>query len=175
MTHKSRKLQFKIESNEYFMRLISLIDSLSEEERLRTLDFSNDPTKTEAHWNRDKSIKDILAHLFEWHKIHINWINSNKNGIHISFLPKPYTWDNYIEFNIEIRDKHQHISFDEAYQELLKTHDQVMEIFDSLSEKELFEKDVFFWAENRAIIGKFDGVTKSHYEWAIEKILAHKK
>ncbi len=33
------------------------------------MDFSKDEKKEEAHWQRDKDLKDILVHLYEWIKL----------------------------------------------------------------------------------------------------------
>jgi hypothetical protein len=175
MSNQITKKSFIHQTELVFKKLIDLIDSLSETELSTSFDFSNDPTKTEAHWSRDKNLRDILTHLLEWQKIHISWMKSNMNAIPMSFLPKPYTWSNYVGLNIEIWEKYQHIPYDIAYQEFVMTHHQVMKLIEASSEEELFEQDVYPWAEGRALIGKFDGVTKSHYEWAIKKILAHQK
>jgi hypothetical protein len=175
MSNQVTKKSFMQQTELSFKKLINLIKSLSEHELSTSFDFSNDPTKTEAHWNRDKNMRDILTHLLEWQKIHISWFQSNMSGVVVSFLPQPYTWKNYVGLNIEIWEKYQNMPYETAYQELIMTHHQVMKLIDRLSEEELFNKNVFEWAEGRALIGKFDGVTKGHYEWAIEKILAHQK
>ncbi len=42
-------------SNEQYQKLNDLINSLSEKELNTEFDFSDDPKKTERHWNRDKT------------------------------------------------------------------------------------------------------------------------
>jgi hypothetical protein len=44
----------------------------------------------EAHWKRDKNLRDVLVHLYEWHQLLLNWFNSNQNGDTKTFLPEPY-------------------------------------------------------------------------------------
>lgn len=39
---------------------------LSEDELQTPFDFSKDPKKKEAHWKRDKNLRDVLIHLYEW-------------------------------------------------------------------------------------------------------------
>lgn len=52
--------------------------------------FAFDDTKKEAHWKRDKNLRDVLIHLYEWHQLTIHWIAANLNGEEQPFLPKPY-------------------------------------------------------------------------------------
>lgn len=68
------------------------IEGLSEKEMSEPFDFSEDEKKKEAHWKRDKNVRDILIHLYEWHMLLINWIAANEKGENTPFLPKPYNW-----------------------------------------------------------------------------------
>ena len=43
-----------------------LIASLTEKELSTPFDF---PDKKEAHWKRDRNVRDILVHLYEWHML----------------------------------------------------------------------------------------------------------
>ncbi len=65
-------------SNTNFQKLWEIIDSLSEKEFNTPFDFSNNPKLKEAHWKRDKNVRDILVHLYEWHQLLINWITKNR-------------------------------------------------------------------------------------------------
>ncbi len=61
-------------SNEIFEKLWKLIDSFSEKEFSTAFDFSDNPKLKEAHWQRDKNVRDVLIHLYEWHQLLIHWI-----------------------------------------------------------------------------------------------------
>lgn len=78
-----------------YEKLNVLISGLIETELKTPFDFSKDVKKKEAHWRRDKNLKDILIHLYEWHQLLLNWVKSNQNGDNKLFLPKPYTWKTY--------------------------------------------------------------------------------
>jgi hypothetical protein len=41
----------------------------------------------EAHWSRDKNVRDVFVHLFEWLELLLNWVNENKKGNKCNFLP----------------------------------------------------------------------------------------
>ena len=55
-----------------------LISSLTEKEV--TTPFAFDEKKKEAHWKRDKNLRDVLIHLYEWHQLLLNWVSANRNG-----------------------------------------------------------------------------------------------
>ena len=40
--------------------------------------------------DRDKRVRDALAHLYEWYLLLINFIQKNLSGERASFLPQPY-------------------------------------------------------------------------------------
>lgn len=40
--------------------------------------FAFDEKKKEAHWKRDKNLRDVLVHLYEWHQLLIGWIAANR-------------------------------------------------------------------------------------------------
>ncbi|MCI8445712.1 MAG: ClbS/DfsB family four-helix bundle protein [Bacilli bacterium] len=45
--------------------------------------------KKEAHWVRDKNIRDILIHLYKWHQLFLQWIIVNETGECTPFLLEP--------------------------------------------------------------------------------------
>ena len=61
---------------ENYESLMSLIDGLSEKELSTPFDFSNQPSKKEAHWGRDKNVRDVLIHLYEWHQLMIQFVHN---------------------------------------------------------------------------------------------------
>ena len=61
-------------------KLLKLIDSMTEIELSTEFDFSSDVTKKEAHWKRDKNLRDVLMHLHEWHLLLLEWIKNRENG-----------------------------------------------------------------------------------------------
>lgn len=58
-------------ANSQFDDLWKLINGMSEEDRKQSFQFSEEflAKKKEAHWRRDKDLKDVLIHLYEWHQL----------------------------------------------------------------------------------------------------------
>ncbi len=131
--------------------------------------------KKEAHWQRDKDLKDILIHLYEWHQLLLHWIQNNQKGKEVSFLPEPFNWRTYGEMNVGFVNKHRSTHLDEAKSLLCESHEQVMALIAELTNEELFEKNYFDWAGNMTLGSYFVSSTSSHYDWAIKKIKQFQK
>lgn len=158
-----------------FEKLNQFIESMTEKERNTEFDFASDAKKKEAHWKRDKNVRDILIHLYEWHQLLLSWVSSNMKGEARPFLIPPYNWRTYGEMNVEFWKKHQTTTEEDAEKMLRKSHDDVVKLAETFSDKELFTKDVFPWVGGSTLGSYFVSATASHYEWAMKKLKAHRK
>ena len=77
-------------SKENYENLKLFISKLSEDELQHPFDFSKDQKKKEAHWKRDKNLRDVLIHLYEWQQLLLTWVHSNQEGHERPFLPESY-------------------------------------------------------------------------------------
>lgn len=158
-----------------FEKLWKVIDTLTEDVLNKEFDFSDDIKKKEAHWSRDKNLKDVLIHLYEWHQLLLKWVNSNTNGQKLNFLPEPYNWKTYGDMNIEFWQKHKKTTLNDARNKLIISHKTVMEMLQPFSNDELFTKQKFDWTGTTSLGSYCISSTSSHYEWASKKIRAHIK
>ena len=162
-------------ANVNFEKLWQFIDSMSEESLNMEFDFSDDLKKKEAHWKRDKNLRDVLIHLYEWHQLLLRWIKSNINGNKSNLLPEPYTWKTYGEMNIEFWKKHQKTKLQRAKEMLKESHESVIELTQTFSDEELFTKRYFNWTGTTTLGSYCVSSMSSHYDWAIKKLRAHTK
>lgn len=162
-------------ANENFENLNRLIDSLSEQEMSIPFDFSKDEKKTEAHWKRDKNVRDVLTHLYEWHQLLISFVDENTKGKNVPFLPQPYTWRTIAAMNQGFWEKHQHTELKEARKMLASSHARVLSLIERFSNEELFLSRAFPAVGSSTLGSYFVSDTSSHYDWAIKKIKAHQK
>lgn len=175
MARPATKLDFISVTNKNYEKLLLLMSQLTEEELSITFDFSNDEKKKEAHWKRDKNLRDVLIHLYEWQQLLLSWVHANQNGEKKSFLPEPYNWKTYGEMNVAFWKKHQNTTLEEAKTMLQKSHEEVLNLAESFSNEELFSKGIFQWVGGSTLGSYFVSATSSHYDWAIKKLKAHQK
>ncbi|MDE5863678.1 MAG: ClbS/DfsB family four-helix bundle protein [Lachnospiraceae bacterium] len=162
-------------ANGNYEKMNMLISSLTEKELSTVFDFSGDDKKKEAHWKRDKNLRDIFIHLYEWHQLLLVWVRSNQKGDRRPFIPKPYNWKTYGDMNMEFWKKHQDTTLEEAKELLEKSHQEVMKLAEAFSNEELFSKGVYQWVGGSTLGSYFVSATASHYDWAMKKLKAHRK
>ena len=174
MARATTKADLIIAANEQFDKLWKLIDMMSDEQQ--NAEFSSEMAMAgkEAHWNRDKNLRDVLVHLYEWHQLLLNWINSNLKGETKPFLPEPYNWKTYPSMNVEFWKKHQNTPLVAAIIMLKESHKNVTALIDTFSNEELFAKKSFAWTGTSTLGAYCVSATSSHYDWAIKKLKKHK-
>ena len=175
MPRATTKTELIAAANDQWDKMWKMIDSMPDGMRSAVFNFGDDSKLKEAHWKRDKNLRDVLVHLYEWHRLLLNWTAANLNGDNKPFLPVPYTWKTYGDMNVEFWKKHQATSYDEAEAMLRDSHSKVMVLIESLAEEELFEKKHFSWTGTSNVGSYCISVTASHYDWAMKKIKLHGK
>ncbi|MDR0229324.1 MAG: ClbS/DfsB family four-helix bundle protein [Flavobacteriaceae bacterium] len=165
MARPTTKEQLLFLSNENFEKIFQLIASMSTVEQSTTFTFEG----------RDRNIRDVLIHLYEWHRLLLSWVVANQKGEAQSFLPEPYNWKTYPEMNVEFWKKHQLTSLQEAIDSLKQSHKEVEQMIQSFTNEELFVKKYFTWTGTTSLGSYCVSSTSSHYDWAIKKLKQHKK
>ncbi len=162
-------------ANESYEKLNALIAGFTTEELSTPFDFSKDEKKKEAHWQRDRNLRDVLIHLYEWHQLLLNWVRANQAGVDKPFLPAPYNWKTYGDMNVAFWQKHQDAALEDATKMFAASHDEVMALAETFSNEQLFSKGAYKWVGGSTLGSYFVSVTASHYKWAMEKLKAHRK
>jgi len=159
-------------ADEQFDKLRTMIDGMSEAEQDADFCFDADKTDGAAHWKRDKNLRDVLVHLYEWHRLLLDWEKANTSGISKPFLPPPYTWKTYGDMNAGFWEKHQKLNTPlEKSKEILKgSHKEVLAVIDKYTDDELFTKAFFKWTGTTSLGQYCTSATASHYDWAIKKL-----
>ena len=173
MARATTKVDLVTSANGQFEKMWKLIDTMSDERQNATFGKEMAKAGKEAHWSRDKNMRDILVHLYEWHLLLLNWIKVNSSGEHKPFLPEPYNWKTYPTMNVEFWKKHQNTPLTEAKAKLKESHKDVMALIETFSNEELFAKGVFDWTGTSTLGAYCVSATASHYDWAIKKIKVH--
>lgn len=175
MPRPKTKEELLTQADEGFSKLCSYIDSMPDVSMNTEFDFSGDVTKKEQHWSRDRNVRDVLIHLYEWHQLLIKWIDSNMSGKEASFLPEPYNWKTYGEMNIEIWKKHQRTDLTKARLMLNESHKLALTKVLPFTDEALFKKQYFDWTGTTSLGSYCISALSSHYDWALKKLRAHVK
>jgi hypothetical protein len=152
-------------ADEGFAKLRKLTDTMPRE--VQVADF--------AFEDRDKNLRDVLMHLWEWHRLLLNWVRSNRSGRAVLFLPEPYNWKTYPQMNVALWEKNRGVPLDEAKTLLHQSHAEVLSLVGEFSDEELFTKKYFPWTGSTSLGSYCISATSSHYDWAIKKLKQHVK
>lgn len=114
MPRPTTKTDLLRQSQANFEQLFALIDSMPNEMQLATFDYNE----------RDKTLRDILTHLYEWQNLLLHFVQTNlaKTSDFVPFLPAPYNFKTYPKMNRELWQKHQNTPLSEAKSMLHKSH-----------------------------------------------------
>ena len=175
MPRATTKTELIAAANDQWDKMWKMIDNMTDEVKAANFNFGEDPKLKEAHWKRDKNLRDVLVHLYEWHQLLLTWIPANLNGEDKPFLPEPYNWKTYGEMNVNFWKKHQSTSYDDAVKMLYDSHAKVTTLIESLTNEELFVKKHFSWTGTSNVGTYCISATASHYDWAVKKIKLHMK
>jgi len=148
-----------------FEKLFKLIGGMSMQEQITVFAFED----------RDKNLRDVLVHLYEWHQLLLSWIKANQNGENVPFLPTPYNWKTYPDMNVEFWKKHQNTPYDKAQKMLINSHEQVVKLIETFTDEQLFTKKHYPWTGTTSLGSYCVSATSSHYDWAMKKIKQHIK
>lgn len=72
MARPKNKQELIEAANTNYEKLLSMIERRTEAEKSAPYDFLDDEKKKEAHWRRDRNLRDVLMHLNEWHLLLLN-------------------------------------------------------------------------------------------------------
>ncbi|EUK18553.1 ClbS/DfsB family four-helix bundle protein [Commensalibacter papalotli (ex Servin-Garciduenas et al. 2014)] len=166
MVRPTNKDDLLLLSQSNYEKIISTVDTIPIEKQFGTFPFED----------RDRNIRDVLIHLYEWHQLYLNWTEQNTTNKEIfPFIPAPYNWKTYPLMNIEFWKKHQSTDFNVAKKLLDQSHHQVMKRITQFSNEELYTKNFFSWTGSAHLASVSISATSSHYDWAFKKIKKYKK
>jgi hypothetical protein len=116
------------------------------------------------------SIKDILAHLYEWHQMVLGWVAASQSGETPCLPAQGFKWSQLPALNQQIFEKHRLLSLPEVLEMFHASYQQVTALIERLSEEELFTPGRFPWMNNNTLAAYFVSCTSSHYRWARTEI-----
>ncbi|MCL1923511.1 MAG: ClbS/DfsB family four-helix bundle protein [Propionibacteriaceae bacterium] len=141
-------------------KLMALVTSIPAEQQ--ELEF--------AFEDRDRTVRDVLAHLSEWHYMMSRWYDQGMSGEKPIMPADGYTWKTLPELNLRIWEEAQEIPLDKARAELDETHQVMMTLITHHSDEELFTKKYYPWTGTTSLGAYLISSTSSHYDWASKKL-----
>ncbi|MEN0047402.1 MAG: ClbS/DfsB family four-helix bundle protein [Bacteroidota bacterium] len=147
-------------SQEKYKVLLELVNSYPEE----------DVNKEFPEGTMNRNIRDVLAHLHQWHLMMLEWYNVGMRG-EKPFMPaKGYTWKTLPDLNRKIWQDYQHTDLKKVKEKLDQSYQHVQQLIAQHTNEELFEKKKYHWTGSTSLGAYLISNTSSHYHWAIKQI-----
>lgn len=148
-------------SHAQFNALCKIIEHLPAKERIK-------PWKTKS---RDQNLRDLIYHLYAWHKLLINWISILEEGGKPVIPKMGYTWDDLDTLNYDLWLEAKHLPFMEVYECFIESYQACTKIVNTLDDERIFTP--YYKMYNHPLISLIDGCMREHYLWAINEIQKH--
>lgn len=116
------------------------------------------------------SVKDVVAHLYEWHCLLLNWHKTGLANKAPDLPAKGYNWRMTKELNKVIYNKHYGSEWASLRRKVKRSHQRIMTIVDNATEKEFMEAGLYNWTGKLSLCSFVSANTASHYRWAQKKI-----
>jgi hypothetical protein len=118
----------------------------------------------------NRNIRDVLAHLHEWHLMMEEWYSVGMKGDKPYMPGKGYTWKTLPDLNKKINEQYATMPLAEAKKLLKQSFVLIQNIIKSHSNEELFTKKRYKWTGTTSLGAYLVSNTSSHYDWAFKLI-----
>ncbi|MHA2207902.1 MAG: ClbS/DfsB family four-helix bundle protein [Candidatus Thorarchaeota archaeon] len=116
------------------------------------------------------SVKDIMAHLFDWEQRFLGWYEAGLRG-EVPETPSPgLKWSQLRILNQEVFEKHRDRTLDDVKAEFQSSYERVLDTVSGIPEEDMFKVGRFAWTGNGTIAGFILANSASHYRWAKTRI-----
>ncbi|MBN2117151.1 MAG: ClbS/DfsB family four-helix bundle protein [Anaerolineales bacterium] len=112
------------------------------------------------------SVKDVLAHLFEWQRMVLKWHTAGLQGKVIPIPAEGLNWAQIPLLNQRIYKTYRDMPLADVQKNFKASHKKMLKTIQGLSEEELFTRGYYAWTKNNTLGTYFVSSTSSHYNWA---------
>jgi uncharacterized protein (TIGR03083 family) len=154
MPKPSTEQQLLVESQKEYQALEKLLAPLTPEQM------------TQPGAVGDWSVKDVLAHLYEWQQMFFGWYEAGLRGETPALPGRGYKWNQLPALNHEIYLAYRDAPLDDVLARFHDSHRRTMALVEALSEEDLFAHGGFEWLGKHSLAVFINANTGSHYRWA---------
>jgi len=114
----------------------------------------------------DWSVKDTLAHLYEWQQMFMRWYTAGLRGENPPTPAEGYKWSQLPALNQMIYEKYTGQPLEVILTQFRISHQQTMQLIQSLPDADLFTPGLYTWMRTSVLAAYLSANTGSHYRWA---------
>lgn len=112
------------------------------------------------------SVKDVLAHLYEWQQMFFRWYEAGLRGEKPAVPAEGYKWSQLPALNQKIFESYRDCPLHEIAELLRTSHQKTMALVKTLPGETLTTPGLYPWMNQNTLIAYLAANTSSHYHWA---------
>lgn len=128
------------------------------------------PEQMKAGNTPQKSVKDVLAHLYEWQQMFFAWYEIGLRGEKPAVPAPGFNWGQLPALNQAIYEKYENMPLDDVLMMFRASHAQSIQFIENLSDGELATPGLYPWMNRNTLLAYLNSTTGSHYLWALKEI-----
>lgn len=132
---------------------------------LRRADAAKDAELGAAY--RDRTVGDVLAHLYAWHVVFDGWVAQDRSGSVPAYPAEGYTWKDLDALNDAFYQAHRERPYEAIRAMLESSHRMMIALLDTFTQEELTDTDEFPWLGGQALGDVAHECLGAHYDWAL--------
>ncbi|MFX1485133.1 MAG: DinB family protein [Promethearchaeota archaeon] len=151
---------------------VNIIDRIRMERRRleKNIAYLSDDDMQESGVIGEWSVKDILAHLFDWEHRFLGWYDAGLRG-EVPETPAPgLKWSQLRILNQQVFEKHRDRKLKDVKDEFQSSFKKVLDTIERIPENDIFEIGRYKWTGKENIGGYILANTANHYRWAKSRI-----
>lgn len=143
-------------NDEEFVALTELVDRVRADGRV---------DEAFAGETRERSIRDVLAHLLAWHLLFERWYDEGMRGGSPAMPAEGYSWGELDALNVALRDEWSATPLTDVEERLDASHLRLQAVLATHSDDQLANAGAFSWTLGSQLGEFFLENGGNHYRW----------
>ncbi len=118
----------------------------------------------------DWSVKDVLAHLYEWQQMFFRWYAAGLRGETPAVPAEGFKWNQLPDLNQRIYETFRDRPLEEILNCFHASHRETIALIESLSDDALTTPGLYPWMNKNTLMAYLAANTSSHYQWAYKEL-----
>jgi hypothetical protein len=115
------------------------------------------------------SVKDILAHLYEWQRMFFIWYETGLSG-ETPEVPAPgYKWNQLPALNQAIFEKYHSLPLGEVLSMLRASQQKTIKFIAEIPDADLTTPGLYQWMNKNTLMAYLNSITSAHFVWALKE------
>lgn len=115
------------------------------------------------------SIKDIIAHLYEWQQMFFTWYQAGLRAEAPSVPAPGYNWGQLPALNQAIYEKYRDLPWDQVLAIFRASQQKTGKFIEEIPDADLTTSGLYKWMNKNTLLAYLNSITAAHFVWALKE------